>query len=106
MTTLTAADTVVFRVASGECDRAVRRLADLDSAPRPSGPVIVAEVEGQPRAALSLVDGTVVADPFHPTAGLVEMLRMRAALNQPVTRAPRVRVGRWRVASPTGRAAA
>ncbi len=29
------------------------------------------------RAAISLGDGTVVADPFHRTAELVEMLRIR-----------------------------
>jgi hypothetical protein len=109
MTHLAAAEqsaTVVLRLARGECDGAVRRLADLDSAPRPRGPVIVAEVDGQPRAALSLSDGSVVADPFHLTAGIVEMLRIRATLNESVTRAPRARAGRWRVASPAGRAAA
>jgi hypothetical protein len=36
---------------------------------------LVAEVGGEVRAALSLRDGAVVADPFHPTAALAELLR-------------------------------
>ena len=109
MITLRAAEpcaTVTLRVATGESDRAVARLAELDSAAPPRGPVIVAEVDGHPRAALSLADGSVVADPFHLTAGLVEMLRMRAALSEGVTLGPRGRVGRWRAASPADKAAA
>ena len=99
--------TVTLRMTTGETDLGVARIAELDSASPPRGPVIVAEVDGEPRAALSLTDGSVVADPFHPTAALVEMLRIRrTALSETATRAPRARAGRWRVASPAGRAAA
>ena len=109
MTTLTAAEpsaTVTLRMATGEADHAVARLAQLDSAKRPRGPVIVAEVDGQARAALSLTDGSVVADPFHLTAGLVEMLRIRVALSAGVRLGRRGQVGRWRAASSAGTAAA
>jgi hypothetical protein len=41
--------------------------------------VLVAEVDGTPVAAISLVDGHVVADPFERTADVVELLRLRAA---------------------------
>jgi hypothetical protein len=41
-------------------------------------PVLLAEVDGQLRAALALTDGTVVADPFHPTADVIDLLRARA----------------------------
>jgi hypothetical protein len=108
MMTLRAAEpsaTVTLRVATGDSDRAVARLAELDSAAPLRGPVIVAEVDGQPRAALSLVDGSVVADPFHLTVPLVELLRMRAAFSG-ATPEPRGRVGRWRAASPADKAAA
>ena len=55
------------------------RLAALDSQ-RPLGPdALVAVVDGDVRAAVSLDDGRVVADPFRPTAELVELLVMRAA---------------------------
>ena len=53
------------------------RLAALDSALPLTGEILLAEVGGEPRAALSLTDGTAVADPFAPTAELVELLRMR-----------------------------
>jgi hypothetical protein len=59
---------------------ALTRLAALDSAPRQAlaGPVLVAEVDGALVAAVALRSGRVVADPFRPTAELVELLRRRA----------------------------
>ena len=60
-------------------DRAgLHRLAGRDGASLPAEPVLVADVGGSLRAAMSLADGAVVADPFHRTAELVEMLRIRA----------------------------
>jgi hypothetical protein len=44
----------------------------------PAQPILVAEVDGDLRAALSMVDGAVIADPFHRTAPLVELLAARA----------------------------
>jgi hypothetical protein len=41
--------------------------------------VILAEEHGELRAALSLTDGRVVADPFRRTAHLIEMLRAASA---------------------------
>jgi hypothetical protein len=58
---------------------AVAYLAALDSAPMPPSPVLLAEVDEQPRAALSLADQSVVADPFFPTVDLVALLRTHAA---------------------------
>ena len=57
---------------------AVARLAALDEAPVPPLPVLIAEVGGEPRAARSLATGHVVADPFHRTDQLVELLALRA----------------------------
>lgn len=55
------------------------RLAQLDSAPVPRGRALVAEVDGEWRAALPLEGGEAIADPFHRTAELVGMLRLRVA---------------------------
>lgn len=58
--------------------RVLARLAALDSRRRIRGPALIAEVDGVARAALDLADGSVAADPFVPTAELVELLRVRA----------------------------
>ncbi len=56
------------------------RLAALDSATPLRGDVLLAETRGRPVAALSLVDGRAVADPFTPTAPALAALRaLRAA---------------------------
>jgi len=56
----------------------VWRLALLDDRRAPAGPALLAYVDGELRAAVGLVDGQVIADPFHPTAELVEILRFQA----------------------------
>ena len=56
----------------------VWRLALLDDRRAPAGPALLAYVDGELRAAVGLVDGRAIADPFHPTAELVEMLRFQA----------------------------
>jgi hypothetical protein len=53
------------------------RLAELDSAKAPLDPVLLAEAAGELVAAISLADGAVVANPFRPTADVVELLRAR-----------------------------
>lgn len=70
---------VALRTASDEDAGTVRRLAALDSARVPAMPVLLGIVDGEPVAAMSLVDGAVVADPFTPTTAVVELLRLRAA---------------------------
>ena len=54
-------------------------LAELDSARPLSGPALVALVDDEPWAAISLDDGRVIADPFRPTASALALLRVRAA---------------------------
>jgi hypothetical protein len=65
---------------STEADRAdVFRLALLDDRAAPAGETILAFVGDELRAALPLGRrDRVVADPFHPTADVVEMLKLRA----------------------------
>lgn len=76
--TITQASEIRIRAASAKDMASVARVAGRDTRPLPAEPVLVAEVGSDVRAAISLADGTVVADPFHRTAELVEMLRIRA----------------------------
>jgi hypothetical protein len=69
---------VTLRFAFPDDEYALARLAALDSSLPPTPPVLLVENGGQLRAALSLADGAVVADPFQPTVALVELLRARA----------------------------
>ena len=70
---------VSIRLANASDLPGLRRVAGRDSRPLPEGDLLVAVVGGDVRAALSLSTGESVADPFHPTAALVELLRIRAA---------------------------
>ncbi|HEY1591452.1 MAG TPA: hypothetical protein VGF81_06640 [Solirubrobacteraceae bacterium] len=70
---------VTLRFAFPDDEYAIARLAQLDSSEPPAMPVLLGEVGGQLRAALSLAGGAVVADPFHPSTALVDLLRARAA---------------------------
>jgi hypothetical protein len=56
--------------------RSLWRLAALDDRRVPAQPVVVAETHGRLIAAVSRSTGEAVADPFEPTAHLVEMLRL------------------------------
>ena len=69
---------IVIRLSCADDEPAVAMLAALDSRPVPAAPILVAEADGALRAALSLHDGTVIADPFHRTASFVALLRARA----------------------------
>ncbi len=69
---------IVLRVAQPEDDHDVSRLAQLDDAPLPVGPLMLAVVDGEAVAALSLSDGRVVANPFVATEQAVTLLRLRA----------------------------
>jgi hypothetical protein len=69
---------VVIRRAAEADQPSLARLAALDSARPLRGETLVAFVDGEPWAALSLDDGRVVADPFRRSASAVELLRVRA----------------------------
>lgn len=70
---------VCIRCAQAEDETALLHLAALDSATELEPPVLVAESSGALLAAVSLRDERAIADPFHRTAELVELLRVRAA---------------------------
>lgn len=63
---------------------ALRRLAALDDRAALHGEVLVAEQAGEIRAALSVDNGRAVANPFAPTAKLVDMLRVHRAFTETV----------------------
>jgi hypothetical protein len=56
----------------------LRRLAQVDDAPELAGEILVATIDADVVAALSLDDGRVVADPFVLTSDAVELLRRSA----------------------------
>jgi hypothetical protein len=97
---------ITIRWGSADDQLPLSRLAALDSAAGvPPSPLLLAEVDGELRAALSLRDGSVIADPFFATANLLVLLRMRAeATTRPIRHrwlrtalaAPSLRLGaRW-----------
>ena len=67
---------ITIRQATSDDAFALRRLAALDDRPALRGEVLLVEQAGEVRAALSLDNDRVVANPFAATAELVEMLRM------------------------------
>jgi hypothetical protein len=75
--TLTTTPIIVIRSPHEDEAFAVRRLAYLDSRRPLRGEVLVGVVDGEMLAAISLADGSVVADPFEHTADVVELLRLR-----------------------------
>jgi hypothetical protein len=75
---------ITIRQATSADAFTLRRLAALDDAPALHGEALVAEQAGDIRAALSLEDGRAIANPFAPTASLVEMLRMHRKYAQTV----------------------
>ena len=70
--------TISIRAATNGDGTALARLAALDSAPVPFGPVLLAEVDGRPTAALDVREDRVIGDPFERTADLATLLRVHA----------------------------
>lgn len=54
----------------------LRRLAELDSALLPTGPMVVGEVDGEVRAAYSVDERRAIANPFKRTAELVTLVEL------------------------------
>jgi hypothetical protein len=80
------ADHISIRPAVPADRPALERLAILDSAHLPAGDLLVAEVDGELVAALNRDSGFAIADPFRPTADVVELLRLRTRENNRSTR--------------------
>jgi hypothetical protein len=72
-----SANAYVIRQGTIDDEKVLERLAALDGQRPLSGTALIGEIDGVPAAAVSLVDGRVVADPFKRTAQLVPLLIMR-----------------------------
>jgi hypothetical protein len=73
-------ESLVIRGSRPDDRRALARLAELDGRRVLDGErVLIAEVDGVLRAAVPIDSGEPVADPFHPTAAVLEVLKLRAA---------------------------
>jgi hypothetical protein len=70
---------IVIKRSTASDRTAVLELAALDSRRAPHGDSLLAFVGTELRAALPLDGAAPIADPFHHTAELVDLLRVRAA---------------------------
>ncbi len=86
---------ISIRRASDRDRGTLERLAALDSARRPRGEVLIAEVDGEAWAALSLRDGHAVADPFRRSGAVVALLRTRASQPDPRPQGRPLLAPRW-----------
>jgi hypothetical protein len=76
---MTTLDAITIRPARDVDGWAIKRLAALDSAKPLNGDVLLAEADGIPVAAVEILTGDAVADPFIASAEAVTVLRVRAA---------------------------
>jgi hypothetical protein len=82
------ANAYVIRRATEDDEVELRRLAELDGQRPLIGPALVGEIEGKPAAAVSAIDGRVIADPFQYTAVLRQVLRIRLSAMRSYARTP------------------
>ena len=73
-----AGPAVTLRLGRPVDAQALSCLAELDSAPPLTAPVLIGEASGRLVAAISLADARVIADPYEHSAAVVELLRARA----------------------------
>ena len=90
---------IVIRPARPSDEDAVRLVAQRDSRAVPDGELLIADVEGAVRAAISLTTGEIVADPFQRTEELVRVLSLRRAQLRHEDRRPNRGLRRLRFAS-------
>jgi hypothetical protein len=69
---------ITLRLATADDAQAIERLAALYDRPIPPGPMLLAVVDGELHAALTLAGDRELMEPFLPTAGLVDLLALRA----------------------------
>jgi hypothetical protein len=91
---MTSTEQLTIRPAHHGDEAVLDRLAQLDSARLSDGPHVIAERDGIAVAAISEADGSVVADPFEPTADVVAVLQ---AYQERVTAARSAAIERHRV---------
>ncbi|MGI8622013.1 MAG: hypothetical protein ACR2NB_00690 [Solirubrobacteraceae bacterium] len=69
---------VTIRRAYPDDARQLKRLAALDSQRLGPGELLVAEIDDELVAAVAIAGDRAFADPFRPTAALIELLKTRA----------------------------
>jgi len=69
---------VTIREATDADAEGLRRLAERDSAVVPEGPLVIGEVDGEIRAAVSISTGATIADPFSHSRDIVGLVHTRA----------------------------
>jgi hypothetical protein len=72
-------ESITIRPLREEDVPAVELLAELEERVVPSGPLLLAEVEGTVEAAIGLEGGETVANPFSESEAAVSLLHVRAA---------------------------
>jgi hypothetical protein len=71
-------ENVTIRLSSDDADAAaIQRLAQIDTHDAPHGPALLAELDGEPVAAIGFVDGRTVADRRRATPSLLTLLSLR-----------------------------
>lgn len=73
---------ITIRTSSNQDRNAIGDLAALDSQSRPHGDALLAFEGDELVAALPFDGGRPIADPFHHTAEIVDLLQLRAAQAQ------------------------
>ena len=76
-TAMSTRPSITVRLATGADAAGLHRLATLDSAAPIGEDALLAEIDGDVAAAVTLDGGRVVADPFRRTAEVVDLLRVR-----------------------------
>jgi hypothetical protein len=69
---------VVIRLATADDRRALERLAQLDSTRAPAGETVIGKLQGKLVAAVSMIDGKTISDPFVAGSEIAELVRLRA----------------------------
>jgi hypothetical protein len=69
---------VTMRLALSADSPVLEQIAETAAGPLPLAPVLIGEVAGKPVAALSLMDGAIVAEQLEATGDVIALLRLRA----------------------------
>ena len=72
-------DVITIRVSAGygEDAETLRQLAQNGRGEEPAGPLVLAERNGQPVAAMGIADGRTLTDPQRVTAWALALVRLR-----------------------------
>jgi hypothetical protein len=76
---MNATPNISIRSAQSDDSSTLWQLAALDDRALPSGPFLVAELDCDVVAAVSLPSGATIADPFRRTAEATALLQLRAS---------------------------